>query len=288
MGIAGELALCTSLCARGSYGDILMSITLANLENTILMMLQQPPYDFANGSPDWGTATNPQYPRELVDYVVNMAYRRIAGDLKDYNLMTAVFTLSSSLNVGSYPIPPLQTTNPFPEIAMVRDVFYLPLGQTQTLRYEPGQSMVSWTEFMRLTGQSFLRANSGSAWPTICAIGPQRNTLELYPQPVQNGDTITVYYNPLPTPNAVQCPTLVSESDVLGLPSDCEMALIYFALAILFRRNSDDDNSKQYRGLYLEEIKRLKTVYQRDSIGDSMQMTDIPTYPALIGAPWLL
>jgi hypothetical protein len=260
--------------------------SLGDIENTILMMLSEPGANFVLGQgPSWSSLTNPQYSQALLDYFINLAYKRVASDLADYNLLAAKFTITTSTGVGTYSIPPTGVTI-YPELRLLRDVFYLPLGVQNAVRFEPGSMLVSWSEFCRKTGQNYLRANSGTLYPTYCALGSQRNTLELFPTPLETGDIITVYYSALPTPNANQFPTLVAVADMIALPSDCVEAMTYWALWYLYKRNGDDANARFYRQTYAEEIARLKVIYGRDSIGDFMQITGDPTYSPVNDLSW--
>lgn len=260
-----------------------MSTALGDLENIVLDGLQQPGANFG-GYPNWAALNNPQIGQANVDYQINEGYKRICTTLYDLRLTTGQFTLTSSTGVGSYPIPP-NIFPPYPQMmgGKVFDVVYLPLGATSSIRFEPGNNLVSWEEFMRFTGQGYLRANSSGLYPRICAVGPQRNTLEFYPNPLENGDTITVTYPARPTSQSTQLPTLVAQSDTIMLPDDAGPGIAYWAIYRLNFRNNATEDAKFYRQLHLEEIARLRELYRSTSFGDVQQFTGDATFPVYSG-----
>jgi hypothetical protein len=255
---------------------------LGDIENIVLSTLQQPGASFGVGSyPVWASLNNPQYGQGEVDYFINEAYKRACSDLYDLRLTTATFTLTTSIGIASYPIPP--AGNPQMKAGYVFDVTYLPSGLQSAIRFEPGASLVSWDAFNQMTGQGYLRANSSGLYPRLCAIGPQRNTIELYPNPLEAGDLITVVYPALPTPGATQLPTLVAQEDPIALPDDASEAISFWALARLALKNNAYNDAKEFRELYATEIARLREMYQKTSMGDVQVFTDQPTFPVFSG-----
>lgn len=255
---------------------------LGDIENIILSSLQQPGQNFGVGQyPNWSSLNNPQYGQAEIDYFINEGYKRACSDLYDLRLTTASFVLTTSIGVASYAIPP--SGNPQMKSGYVFDVTYQPVGLQSYIRFEPGNSLVSWETFNRLTGQGYLRANSSGLYPRLCAVGPQRKTIELYPNPLEAGDTITVVYPALPTPGASQLPTLVAQSDEIALPDDSSEAISYWALGRLSLKNNAYEDAKEFRSLYAAEIARLREMYQKTSMGDVQVFTDEPTFPIFSG-----
>ena len=259
-----------------------MAVALGDLENIVLSALQQPGSNFGPGAyPNWGALNNPSISQGEVDFFINEGYKRICTALWELRLTTAQFTLTTTTGIASYAIPP--SGNPQMMAGRVFDVFYLPLGATSAIRFEPGESLVSWEAFLRLTGQGYLRANSAGLYPRVAAIGPQRKTIEIYPNPLEGGDVMTVIYPSLPTPATPQCPTLGLQSDLILLPDESSIAIAHWAcFRLAFKSNATDD-AKMYRALYVEEVERLRDTYRCTSIGDVQQFTDAPTFPVFGG-----
>lgn len=259
-----------------------MAIALGDLENIVLSALQQPGSNFGVGAyPNWGALMNASIAQGEVDFFINEGYSRLCTALWELRLTTAQFTLSTTAGIASYAIPP--SGNPKMMAGRVFDVFYLPVGATSAIRFEPGESLLSWENFQRLTGQTYLRANSAGLYPRIAAIGPQRSTLEIYPNPLEGGDTITVIYPAIPTPATPQCPTLAAQSDNILLPDEASAAIGHWACFRLCWKNNATDDAKIHRNLYMEEIERLRDTYRTTSLGDVQQFTDVPTFPVFGG-----
>lgn len=259
-----------------------MATALGDIENIVLSALQQPGINFGVGMyPNWGALSSPQIGQGETDYWINDGYKRICIALWPLRLTTAQFTLTTTVNVATYAIP--AAGNPQMMAGRVFDVFYLPLGSTSAIRFEPGESLVSWEQFMRFTGQGYLRANSSGLYPRCAAIGPQRKTLELYPNPLESGDTITISYPAIPTPGTTQVPTLVAQSDTILLPDDANDAIAHWACFRLSLKNNAFEDVKFYRQLYLDELARLREEYRVTSFGDVQTFTDAPTFPVFAG-----
>jgi hypothetical protein len=259
-----------------------MATALGDIENIVLSALQQPGINFGIGAyPQWGSLVNAQVGQGEVDYFINEGYKRICTALWELRLTTAQFTLTTTAGIASYAIPP--AGDPQMMAGRVFDVFYLPLGSTSAIRFEPGESLVSWESFLRLTGQGYLRANSAGLYPRVAAVGPQRRTLELYPNPVESGDIITIVYPAIPTPGVSQVPTLVAQSDSILLPDDAAAAIGHWACFRLCYKNNSTDDAKMHRSLYMEEVERLRENFRCTSLGDVQQFTDQPTFPVFGG-----
>jgi hypothetical protein len=261
-----------------------MAVALGDLENIVLSALQQPGINFGVATyPIWGGVTNPNLSQGEVDYFINEGYRRVCTALWPLRLTTATFALTTTAGIASYAIPP--AGNPMMMAGRVFDVVYLPLGATSAIRFEPGESLLSWEAFMRLTGQGYLRANSSGLYPRCAAIGPSRRTLEIYPNPLENGDTITITYPAVPTPGTTQVPTLVAQSDTILLPDEASDAIGHWACYRLNWKNNATNDMKLNRALYKEELLELQETYRVTSMGDVQQFTDQPTFPVFGGVP---
>jgi hypothetical protein len=259
-----------------------MAVALGDLENVILSALQQPGINFGVGTyPNWGALVNASIGQGEVDAFINEGYKRVCSALWELRLTTATFVLTTTTGIASYAIPPVG--NPQMMAGRIFDAFYLPFGMSSSIRFEPGEGLVSWENFMRLTGQGYLRANSSGLYPRCAAIGPQRNTFEIYPNPLESGDTITITYPAIPTPGSSQVPTLVAQSDTILLPDDAQEAIANWACFRLSYKNNASDDGKAYRSLYLEEIERLRENFRTTSLGDVQQFTDQATFPVYGG-----
>jgi hypothetical protein len=257
-------------------------IALGDIENIVLSALQQPGINFGIDTyPLWGALVNASIGQGEVDFFLNEGYKRLCTALWELRLTTAQFTFTTTTGISSYAIPP--AGNPQMMAGRIFDAFYLPLGATSAIRFEPGESLVSWENFQRLTGQTYLRANSAGLYPRVAAIGPQRNTFELYPNPLESGDTITIIYPAIPTPGTSQVPTLVSQADVILLPDEASAAIGHWACFRLAFKNNATDDAKMYRALYSEELERLRDTYRTTSLGDVQQFTGDPTFPVFGG-----
>jgi hypothetical protein len=259
-----------------------MAVALGDIENIVLSALQQPGSNFGPGAyPNWGALNNPSLSQGEVDFFINEGYARMCTALWELRLTTATFTLTTSIGVASYPIPP--TGNPQMMAGRIFDAFYLPVGASSSIRFEPGESLVSWEAFQRLTGQGYLRANSAGLYPRVAAVGPQRRTFEIYPNPLESGDLITIIYPAIPSPATPQCATLGLQSDLILLPDDAAAAIAHWAcFRLCFKSNATDD-AKMHRSLYLEEVERLRENFRCTSLGDVQQFTDTPTFPVFGG-----
>lgn len=262
-------------------------IALGDLENIVLSALQQPGQNFvtpgSTGYPNWSQLTSPQYNEGEVDFAINSGYTRACSDLAHLRFSAVTCQLASSAGVGSYPFPPVQPANPYPAFKMILDVFYLPKGAVSPMRFEPGSRLIAWEQFMRKSIQGYDRPLSADLYPGFCAVGPKRNTLEFYPNPLESGDAISVTYAALPTPNAISVATLASQSDEIVLPDDTVDAIVYWALSRLFLKSRSFDAAREFRGLYASEIARIKNEYTRATQGDALIMEDTAT---ISDAPW--
>lgn len=259
-----------------------MATALGDLENVVLSALQQPGINFGVGDyPVWGNLNNPSISQGETDFFINEGYKRLCTTLWELRLTTATFVITTTAGIASYAIPP--AGNPQMMAGRVFDVFYLPLGMSSNIRFEPGESLLSWEAFMRLTGQGYLRANSSGLYPRCCAIGPQRRTIELYPNPLEAGDTITVTYPAVPTPGTSQVPTLVNQADLILLPDEAGEAIANWACFRLALKSNATDDAKLFRSLYTEEIERIREMFRSTSIGDAQQFTGDPTFPVFSG-----
>src|ERR1017187_1877585 len=127
-------------------------MTLSDMENRLLIELQQNPMGTSVplGSPNWGSITNPQYSQGVIDFTINLAYKRLMGDVCNLNLAQARFTVPAVANQFYYTFnpPPAGT----PTIAKIKRVQYTPTGLGYTAEYFPGEDLVSWDEYMDQTG----------------------------------------------------------------------------------------------------------------------------------------
>lgn len=74
---------------------------LADFENDVLLMLQQPGAAFPN--PNFVALTNPQFSQQIVDFYINQGYARTLSDLADYDLTLVTASFGSQAYNGVYP-----------------------------------------------------------------------------------------------------------------------------------------------------------------------------------------
>lgn len=250
-----------------------------DLENECLAALQSPLVNFG-AAPNWGSQQGPQLSQAFVDHAINRGYARVLNDLADLEIVTATITFTSTTQVYKYTIPPVPATQP--AIRMVRRVFYQPLGIPYALELEPGARLISWAEFERVTGAGYLQPFSFAQQPEVCAVSPDRKSIQFYPGPTTTGDTITVNYAPIPTAGT-SVPPLSNATDVPVLPDDCSEAIVFWALTLLWPKQREFAAREVYAKNYREEIQRLRDTYARSSAGDKLQITDPGTILASSG-----
>ncbi len=248
-------------------------MTLGDLENAVLTELQQPNASFVGGNPTW--ASNQQFSQGLVDFWINQAYIKVLGDLEDLELVTVTFTMPSLTLTSVYPIPAAG----YAPISHVTHVQYQPFGLPYKWEYRPGQTLISWREYQdKWTNQGYLAPYAYGTQPIVCTVDPLLANLYFYPGSARAGDTITVWYAPLPANGATGCPTLVNESDKPLLPVDCHMAIFYFAMSRLWMRAREGQNAATATQMYGQELADIRKKYTLKQAGDVKRITPFEDY----------
>lgn len=245
-------------------------MTLGDLSNAIIVELQQPNASFTvggGGNPNW--QANQQYSQGLVEFWINQAYIKLLGDLEDLELVTVSFTLTSLVNTYKYAIPP----SGYAPISHVSHVFYQPKGLPYNMELRPGSGLISWSEFQgKWTGEGYLSPYAFGTQPYVVAIDPLLANLYFFTGSAQAGDTITVYYSPLPAKGATGCPTLVAETDTPLLPIDTHIAIYYYAMSKLWMRGREMEAAKMNLELYEAEKNAIRAKYTRKTHGDILRI----------------
>lgn len=250
--------------------------TLGELENDLLSETQQPGVDYASGAPDWSSLVHPAVDKPKCDAFINQAYRKLIEDTESIEL---VLVQVSFLSVAVPANPTTGSTTGWlypivqpnqPACCKVARIGYAPQGLFYTYWYERGTEFVSHNEFLRRTGQGYYQPFASSTLPDFVAVDDTRNNIEFYEGSTLAGDTIFIKYVPYPTPNALQCPTLVASTDTPLVPDGTAMqALAANALARLWNFLHSPTMAvqefKKYRILKNELIEN----YRRSSHGSS-------------------
>jgi hypothetical protein len=262
-------------------------VQLGDLSNTALVLLQQPGAQYTVGGgtttgPTWSSLNNPQFSQGLVEFAINQGYKKVMGDIEDIELALVSFTLSSTAVTSKYAIPPAD----YAQISHVARVSYQPFGLPYTYEYKKGYYLVSWDEYQKLwTGQGYLQPYAFGTQPQVAAVDPLRQNLYFYPGSARAGDTITVYYTPIPTNpiggtvTAIGCPILVAPTDNPIIPDDCDAAILYYALGLLWVRAREQaialmyyNPSRQNPGWYQNEIELIRQKYLKVTHGDVLRV----------------
>lgn len=122
---------------------------LQDFENQLLVAVQQPGAINIPGAPNWASLSNPQYSQGIFDFFINKGYQRVAGDLRNYNLMLTTANFPSIAEVGTYPInAPVQAnvnttpTGPITAgLATVTPASISNIGLATTLIIDPGTAV---------------------------------------------------------------------------------------------------------------------------------------------------
>jgi hypothetical protein len=261
-------------------------MTLGDMTNLELVLLQQPGAQFVTGGatptgPNWLGVQNPQYSQGLLEFATNEGYRKTMGDIDPLELALVQYTFSSIAQTYIYPvIPAPTTTQQFSQVSHIARIYYKPFGLLYTREFRPGTELVSWAKFQRITGQGYLEPYSFGTQPTWATVDPLRQNIYFYPGSARSGDTITVNYTPIPTnyfTNAsnVQtaptgCPILVNATDTPIIPADCHMAIVYYALWLIFIRAREQAAATMYEQMYKAEIAEIKFKYTKVQHGDTI------------------
>lgn len=259
---------------------------LGDLSNTTLVLLQQPGAQYTVGGgtvtgPTWSSLNNPQFSQGLVEFAINEGYKKVMGDIEDIELALVKFSIPSVAVTGIYAIPPTGYAN----ISHVARVFYQPFGLPYIWEYKKGYKLVSWDEYQLLwTGQGYLQPYAFGTQPQVAAVDPTRKNLYFFPGSARAGDTITVEYTPIPTNPianvpAIGCPILVNPTDTPLIPDDCDAAILYYALGILWVRAREQglalmyfNPSKNNPGWYQTEIQLIREKYLKVTHGDTIRV----------------
>lgn len=228
------------------------------------------------GSPTWSALSSPQFSQGLVEFAINEAYKKLAGDIEGIELAPTTFTFTSTAQTFKYAIP----TAGCAAISHVSRVYYKPVGQLYTREFRPGTELVSWARFQQYTAQGWLEPYGYGVLPVVATIDPTRTFLYFWKGSAIAGDTITVQYSAIPTQGATTGPaTLVNATDVPIFPGDCHMAIVYYAANILFIRGREMAMALMYfnaipqtPGLYQTEIKMIKDKYTKLHHGDTIRI----------------
>lgn len=243
-------------------------MNLGDMENLILVQLQQPGANFTGGAPTW--PANAQFGQGLVDFCINEGYKHAMGDLDELEIGLVSFPITSTVQTYKYTIPP--AAGNFAQIASVGHVYYQPIGFTYTREFRPGRELVSWMQFQTYTSQGWIEPYSFTNLPNVCTIDPLLTSLYFFPGCANAGDIITVQYTPFPTAGAVNCPTLVLPADTPVLPVDCHMAIVNFALSLLWIRARELATATVYKQQYAADIADILRTYARKHHGDTIRV----------------
>lgn len=251
-------------------------MTLGDLANLCLVLLQQPQPSFATGGatstgPNYASQTNPQFSQGLVEFCINEGYKKTMGDLDDIELFLVSYTFSSTALTNSYAFPPAGYAN----VSHIARIFYQPFGLPYSREFRPGTELVSWAKFQRLTAQGQLNPYSYGTAPSFATVDPTRTKIFFYPGSGRAGDTVTVDYTPIPTPYAASvaptgCPILVNATDTPVIPSDCHMAIVYYALSLLWIRAREVQMAQVTSNQYDKELATIKYKYTKLQHGDTV------------------
>jgi len=251
-------------------------VQLGDMSNLTLTLLQQPNAAFVVGGgtptgPTW--QTNQQFSQGLVEFCINEGYKKLMGDIEGIELALVSFTLTSTQQTYKYAIPP----SGYAIISHVARVFYQPKGLPYNREFRQGKELVSWAEYTRYTGQNYLLPYAFGTQPWIATVDPLRANVYFYPGSAIAGDTITVDYTPIPTNpisgvNATGCPIMVLPTDAPIIPSDCHMAIVYYALSLLWIRAREAATAGMYDKLYRDEVQKIINKYTKLTHGDTIRI----------------
>lgn len=264
---------------------------LGDLSNTILVLLQQPgaAYTVGGGTvtgPSWSSLTNPQFSQGLVEFALNEGYKVLMGDIEDLELALVSYVTPSIATTFKYALPGTSAavTQNYAQVSHVARVYYQPFGLPYIWEYKKGSGLIAWDEYqMTYTGQGYLQAYAYGTQPLVATIDPNRQYVYFYPGSARVNDTITVQYAPIPTPPAsdgtpaVGCSILINPTDSPIIPYDCHMAIVYYALGLLWIRAREQNTSLLYynpsgAGLYQTELAKIRKKYTKRSHGDVMRL----------------
>jgi hypothetical protein len=267
-------------------------VQLGDQSNLILTLLQQPGASFTVGGgtvtgPTWSSLTNPQFSQGLIEFAINEGYKVLMGDIEDLELALVSYQTPSIATTFSYPLPgtPTAATQNYAQVSHVARVFYKPFGLTYTWEYKKGAGLIAWDEYQQTyTGQGYLQAYSYGTQPLVATVDPLRQNLYFYPGSARASDTITIEYSPIPTPPsaasvpAVGCSILIQPTDNPIIPFDCDMAIVYYALGILWVRAREQAVALMYynpggNGLYQSELKKIRQKYTKVTHGDVIRFS---------------
>jgi hypothetical protein len=255
---------------------------LSDMENRILIELQQNPVSTVVplGPPNWAALTSPQFNQGVIDFAINLGYKKLMGTMSRLELAQASFVLPVVANQFYYTFNPPPAGNP--TIAKVKRIQYTPTGLNYTYEYYRGMDFVSWNDFLDVTGNLYgLQTGAASGTlPAVVSIVPGNSQLAIYPAGLLATDTITVTYAPLPTAGAAQCPTLVVSTDTPLLPEDCHEAIVQWALYILWTKARVFDMKQEAKQMYDTEIASIMSNYTQLHPGDTngFRLDDINDY----------
>lgn len=261
------------------------TITLAQIENSVLDTLQQTELVNWGGSPNWTAATNPDFGQANVDFRINEGYLRAMRDVSAIDVAIWTATFSSVASTFQYPIvPAVASGNPNPPCAQLRRLYYAPVGFPFTLEFEPGIRMVPWKEFQRYTAAGYLQTASFGPYPEVCAVTPDRKFIQFFPGTANNGDTITLQYSPVPTAGTL-VPLLVNETDTMLLPDDFGALIEHFALFKLWPKARAMNAATASFATYKEQMGQAIAEWKQRSAPDKLRITDALLDRATSG-PW--
>ncbi|MFZ1075387.1 MAG: hypothetical protein WAN50_03380 [Minisyncoccia bacterium] len=248
---------------------------MTNLE---LVLLQQPGAAFVTGGatptgPNWAGVTNPQYSQGLLEFCTNEGYKKVMGDLEALELALVEYTFSSTANTYKYAFPPTG----YAQCSHLARLYYKPYGLPYTREFRPGTELVGWSTFQRITGQGYLDPYSYGTQPLYATVDPLRQNIYFYPGSARAGDTVTVDYTPIPTPYTAGvaptgCPILVNATDTPILPADCHMAIVYYALSLVWIRARETQMAEVTTNQYTAEIAKIKDKYTKVQHGDTIRV----------------
>ncbi len=253
-------------------------MNLGDMANLALVQLQQPGVAFVTGgaaSTGPAYSSNQQYSQGLIEFALNEGYKKMMGDIEALELYLVDYTVSSTATTYIYSFPPTG----YAQCSHIARIYYKPYGLLYTREFRPGTELVSWAQFQRITGQGYLLPYSFGTQPTWATVDPLRQNIYFYPGSARSGDTITVQYTPVPSPyysvGGVQtaptgCAILVNATDVPVTPYDTHMAIVYYAMYILWQRAREMDAAKAALEEYRKEIAQIKFNYTRVQHGDSI------------------
>lgn len=236
------------------------------MENLSLTLLQQPGVNFGGTGPTW--PSNAQFGQGLIDFCLNEGYKQLMGDLDELEIALVSFPLTSTVQTYKYTIPPAT----YAQIASVGRVFYTPIGFTYSREFRPGRELISWSQFQTYTAQGWMEPYSFTNLPRWVTVDPTLNHLYFYPGCANAGDSITVEYTPFPTASSVNCPTLVASTDIPGLPVDCHIAIVNYALSMLWVRARELATAGVYSKIYQDNVLNITRKYQKKHHGDTIRV----------------